>query len=69
MLEKYFKMPAILRGHRGGVLGPHLDSFVSLVGGLGYPRQTVRRQCCVLRDLGLWLESQELQSYRAEMRN
>ena len=60
MLEKYFKLPAILRRHQGGLLGPHLDSFVSMVGSLGYPRQTVRRQCCILRDLGLWLESQGL---------
>lgn len=56
MLEKYFKLPAILRRHRSGLLGPYLDSFVSLTGGLGYPRQTVRRQCCVVRGLGLWLE-------------
>ncbi len=60
MLEQYFKMPAILRRHRGGLLGPYLDSFVSLAGGLGYRRQTVRRQCWVLRNLGLWLESQGL---------
>lgn len=60
MLEQYFEMPAILRRHRGGLQGPHIDSFVSLAGGLGYPRQTVRRQCCVLRDLGLWLQSHGL---------
>lgn len=60
MLEQCFKMSAILRRHRSGLLGPHLDSFVSLAGGLGYPRQTVRRQCCVLRDLGRWLESHGL---------
>jgi len=60
MLEHYFKLPAILRRHRIGLLGPHLDSFVSLSGGLGYPRETVRHQCWVLRDLGLWLENHGL---------
>ncbi len=60
MLEQYFKLAAVLRRHRGGLLGPHLDSFVSEAGKLGYPRKTVRRQCCVLRDLGLWLGRQRL---------
>ncbi len=57
MLEQYFKVPAILQCYREGLLGPHLDSFVSLVGALGYTRLTIRHQCRVLRDLGLWLES------------
>ncbi len=60
MLEQYFKLPAVLRRHRRGLLGAHLDSFVSLAGDLGYPRETVRHQCCVVRGLGLWLESQRL---------
>ncbi len=60
MLEQYFKLPAVLRRHRSGLLGPHLDSFVAMAGGLGYPRETVRHQCCVVRDLGLWLESHGL---------
>jgi site-specific recombinase XerD len=60
MLEQYFKLDAVLRRHRGGLLGPYLDSFVSLVAELRYPRETVRRQCCVLKDLGLWLESHGL---------
>ncbi len=60
MLELYFKMPAILRRHRSGLLGPYLDSFVAFVGGLGYPRQTIRRQCCVLRNLGQWLHGHGL---------
>lgn len=60
MLEHYFKLPAVVRRHRRGMLGPHLDSFVTLSGGLGYPRETVRRQCCVLRDFGLWLGSHRL---------
>ena len=38
MLEEYFKLPAVLRRHRSGLLGPHLDSFVSLSRSLGYPR-------------------------------
>ena len=41
MLEQYFKLPAVLRRHRSGLLGPYLDSFVSLLGSLGYPRETV----------------------------
>jgi site-specific recombinase XerD len=60
MLEQYFKLPAVLRRHRSGLLGPYLDSFVSVLGSLGYPRETVRHQCCAVRDLGVWLERQKL---------
>jgi len=60
MLEQYFKLPAVLRRHRSGLLGPYLDSFVSLLGSLGYPRETVRHQCCAVRDLGVWLEGEGL---------
>ena len=38
------------------MLGPYLDSFVSHTGALGYPKQTVRCQCWILRDLGRWME-------------
>ena len=60
MLEHYFKLPAVLRRHRSGLLGTYLDSFVSQAHGLGYPRETVRHQCCVLRDLGMWLKRTRL---------
>ena len=60
MLEQYFKRAAAVRRHRSGLLGPYLDSFILLAGDLGYPRQTVRRQCWVLREYGLWLERQGL---------
>lgn len=60
MLEQYFDLPAVLRRHRDGLLGPYLDSFVTLAGGLGYPRQTVRQQCLVLRALGRFLEQRGL---------
>lgn len=60
MLEQYFNLAAVLQRHRSSLLGPYLDSFVSLSGDLGYPRETVRRQCCVLREHGRWLEDQGL---------
>ncbi len=56
MLEQFFTLPAIVRGHRHGLLGPYLDSFTAELASLGYPRQTVRLQCCGIRDLGRWLE-------------
>lgn len=60
MLEQFFTLPAIVRGHRDGLLGPYLDAFAATLAGLGYPRQTIRLQCCGIRDLGLWLERQGL---------
>lgn len=60
MLEHYFSLAAVLRRHRGGLLGPYLDSFVSLSRDLGYSRGAVRRQCCVVRDHGLWLQRHAL---------
>ena len=56
MLEQFFTLPAIVRGHREGLFGAHLDTFTTEVAALGYPRQTVRSQCCGIRDLGLWVE-------------
>lgn len=60
MLEQYFSLPAVLKGHREGPLGPYLDSFVAKLAALGYPRQTIRLQCCGIRDLGLWLDGNGL---------
>ncbi len=60
MLEQFFTQPAILRGHRDGLLGPYLDSFTTELSDLGYPRQTVRLQCCGIRDLGRWLKRKRL---------
>lgn len=60
MLENYFKEAAVLRRHREGLLGPYLDSFVSLAGDLGYPRSTVRYQCQVIHGFGRWLEQNRL---------
>src|SRR5438309_10570420 len=55
MLEQCFTRPAILRGHRDGLLGPYVDSLAAKLVPRGYPRQTMRLQCCGIRDLGLWL--------------
>ncbi len=60
MLEQYFKRPEIVQRHRDGLFGPYLDSFVLLAGKFGYPREAVRRQCWVIRDLGRWLEQNGL---------
>lgn len=61
MLEHYFTLPAILRGHREGPLGPYLDAFVAKLEDLGYTRHTVRVQCCAVRDLGRWLTQRGLE--------
>lgn len=60
MLEHSYKLAAVLRRHRGGLLGPYLDSFVSLSGDLGYSRKTVGRHCCVVWDFGGWFEERGL---------
>jgi site-specific recombinase XerD len=55
MLEQYFDLPTVLWRHRDGLLGPYLDSFVSLARELGYTRSSVRQKCLVLRELGQYL--------------
>jgi len=56
MLEKFFTLPAVLGRHRTGLFGAHIDTFVELLAGQGYPRETIRLQCCRIRDFGQWLE-------------
>jgi len=60
MLEKLFKDPAAVARWRSGLLGPHLDVFVTTAIDLGYARTSLRSWFVVLRDLQGWLERHAL---------
>lgn len=60
MLDHFFKRPEILRRHRNGFWGAHLDLFVSRLAALGYSKGTVRHYCWEIRYFGRWLEQNNL---------
>jgi site-specific recombinase XerD len=60
MLENFLSSRAALERWRGGLLGPHLDSFLAAGCQLGYARSTVRERLWLLGDLARWLERESL---------
>lgn len=60
MLEKFLRRRAIIERLRGGLLGPHLDSFIAALTHLGYARETVQRRLRLLNALDQWLRRQSL---------
>ncbi len=60
MLETVFSDRAAIERLRGGLFGPHLDSFVATRCQLGYARSTVREQLRLLDDFGRWLDRNSL---------
>jgi len=60
MLEQIFKDPAAVERWRSGLLGPHLDSFVEVVSGLGYSKASIQAQLWLLGTLQEWFERSHL---------
>jgi site-specific recombinase XerD len=56
MLDDYFTRAEILRRHRAGFFGAHLDTYTSMAKELGYPPSTVRDHCYLFRLFGRWLD-------------
>lgn len=61
MLNEYFTRREILRRHRTGLFGPHLDAYTSTLTTLQYGWQTVRGHCYLFRLFGRWLERRGMQ--------
>lgn len=60
MLENFLQHRATIEHLRGGLLGPHLDSFVAALSELGYAAETVQKRLRLLDALGQWLRRQGL---------
>ncbi len=60
MLENILPDRAAVERLRGGVFGPHLESFVTTRCQLGYARSTARVQLRLLDDLERWLDRNSL---------
>ncbi|MCZ2248061.1 MAG: site-specific integrase [Bacteroidia bacterium] len=61
MLDDYFTRREILRRHRAGLFGAHLDTYTSTLAELQYPPETVRSHCYLFRIFGRWLERRGMQ--------
>ena len=60
MLDDYFTRREILRRHRAGLFGAHLDTYTSMLAQQGYSPDTVRSHCYLFRIFGQWLERRGL---------
>jgi site-specific recombinase XerD len=60
MLANFLPNGAAVERLKGGLFGPHLDSFVATRCQLGYARSTVRAQLRLLDDFGRWLDRNSL---------
>ncbi len=55
MLDDYFTRREILRRHRAGLFGPHLDTYTSMLTDQAYRPDSVRSHCYLFRIFGQWL--------------
>ena len=55
MLENFLRDRATIERLRGGLFGPHLDSFVADLAQSGYARETVQKQLRLLNAFDRWL--------------
>jgi site-specific recombinase XerD len=60
MLENFLRRHATIERLRGGLLGPHLDSFVADLSHLGYASETVQKRLRLLNALDQWLRRRRL---------
>src|SRR3954471_4307681 len=60
MLENFLRRRATIERLRGGLLGPHLDSFVATLSHLGYASETVRMRLRLLHAFDQWLGRRSL---------
>ena len=55
MLENFLRDRTTIERLRGGLFGPHLDSFVANLAQLGYARETVQKRLRLLNAFDRWL--------------
>ena len=60
MLDDYFTRREILRRHRAGLFGAHLDTYTSTLTELQYRPDTVRSHCYLFRIFGRWLKQRRM---------
>ena len=58
MLENFLRDRTTIERLRGGLFGPHLDSFVANLAQSGYARETVQKQLRLLNAFDRWLGSE-----------
>lgn len=59
MIENFFKNHVVAERLKKSVLGPHIDTFVSVVSDLGYSPSTIRTQLEILASLTRWIQKND----------
>ena len=60
MIEQFFSHPKVLKRHRFGPLGSHIDSFAQLLMEQGYKASTAKHKIRIVADVRRWLDQQGL---------
>jgi hypothetical protein len=55
MLENFFRDGPTIERFRGGLFGPHLDSFIATLARFSYARVTVQKRLRLLNAFDRWL--------------
>jgi hypothetical protein len=60
MLENLLRARSAIERLRGGLFGPHLDSFIATLAQSGYAGETVKKRLRLLNAVDLWLDQRGL---------
>ena len=60
MIDQFFSHPKVLKRHRFGPLGSHIDSFAQLLMVQGYQASTSKHKIRIVADFSRWLDQQGL---------
>lgn len=66
MIEYFFKDHAVAERLKRSVLGPHIDTFVSVVSDLGYSPSTIRTQLEILASLTRWIQKNDFDIFHID---
>ena len=66
MLESFFKNHAVAERLKKSVLGPHIETFVSVVSDLGYSPSTIRTQLEMLTSLTRWIQKNDVDIFHID---
>lgn len=66
MIERFSNNHAVAERLEKSVLGPHIDTFVSVASDLGYSSTTIRTQLWILTSLARWIQKNDLDIFHID---
>lgn len=66
MIECFFKDHAVTERLKRSVLGPHIDTFISVSADLGYSPSTIRTQLEILGSLTRWIQKKNVDIFHID---